>query len=289
MKSNRIALVAGVVVIAAVVGFLALRNYWPPKDGTEGTIGAANRYTAQQISDQDVTLKDEKVQAFLQSDTFHQISTNPEFRAFVEEMVARGSAARAGLGERMSQTAEAMQGKFRLPDNAIAALQNDYFTGLPAAQVEALLSKPGLALLGDAAFAQSLDNKRAQIASAKGVPEYLEAVRGARGGEKLASSLEALLTRQPDLLAVIADARFGQWVRSDNTKALVEALNQPALNSDALAAALGNADTRSFIILDASFQKLGDSRTIVAALQDEGFQKILTSNIDLAKTLLPND
>lgn len=289
MKSNRIALIAGVIVIAAVVGFLAMRNYWPPKDGTEGAIGSANRYTAQQISDQDVVLKDEKVQAFLQSDTFHQISTNPEFRTCVEEMVARGSAARAGLGDRLNQTVEAMQGGFKLPDNAIAALKNDFFVGLPATQVEALLSKPGLAVLGDAAFAQTLDNKKAQIALAKGLPEYLEAVRAARGGDKLASSLEALITRQPELLAVISDARFGQWVRSDNSQALVEALSQPALNSDALAAALANADTRGFIILDTGFQKLGDSRTIVAALQDEGFQKILTSNIDLARTLLPKE
>ena len=76
MKGNRIALIAGVVVIAAVVGFLAMRNHWPPKSGTEGAIGAANRYTAQQISDQDVMLKDAKVQAFLQSDTFHQLATN---------------------------------------------------------------------------------------------------------------------------------------------------------------------------------------------------------------------
>ena len=98
------------VVIAAVVGFLAMRNYWPPKSGTEGAIGAANRYTAQQISDQDVMLKDAKVQAFLQSDTFHQLATNPDFRTFVEEMVARGSAARAEVAENLSQTADALQG-----------------------------------------------------------------------------------------------------------------------------------------------------------------------------------
>ena len=287
MKSNRIALIAGVVVVAAIVGFLAVRNYWPPKDGTEGAIGAANRYTAQQMSDQDVTLKDVKVQAFLQSDTFHQISTNPEFRAFVEEMVARGSAARAGLGDRMSQTADAMQG-LKLSDNAIAALKDDYFSSLPAAQVEALMSKGGLALLGDAGFAQVVDNKKIQVTAAKGLPEFLEAAR-ARGGDKLASGIEALLTRQPDLLAVIADARFGQWVKSDNSKALVEALKMPALQSDALAAALGNVDTRRIIIIDGAFQKLGDSKSFVSALKDEGFQKIMASNVDLAKTLLPNE
>jgi hypothetical protein len=288
MKSNRIALIAGVVVIAAIVGFLAMRNYWPPKNGTEGAIGAANRYTAQQISDQDVMLKDPKVQAFLQSDTFHQISTNPEFRAFVEELVTRGSAARAGVAENLSQTADAMQG-LKLPDNAIAALKDDSFAKLPAAQAEALLSKGGLTLLGDAGFAQALDNKKFQVAAAKGVPEALEAMRAMRGGDKLASSLEALLTRQPDLLAVFADQGFGKWARSDNSQALVDALNLPALNSDNLATALGNMDTRRIIISNNAFQKLGDSKVFISALKDEGFQKIMASDLDLAKTLLPKE
>ena len=287
MKSNRIALIVGVVVIAAVVGFLAMRNHWPPKDGTEGAIGAANRYTAQQIADQDVTLKDEKVQAFLQSDTFHQISTNPEFRTFVELMVARGDAGRAGLGDRLSQSADAFQKGFKLPDNAIAALKDDYFAGLPAAQAEALLSKPGLALLGDKGFAQAVDNKKVQIAAAKGVPELLEAVRGLKSGNQLAASLGDFLTRHPDMRTVLGDQRFGQWVKLDNSKALVDALNKPAY-TEQLGAALANADTRT-IIFDGSFQRLGESAAFISALKDDGFKTILSSNLDLGKTLLPRD
>lgn len=287
MKGNRIALIVGVVVIAAVVGFLAMRSHWPPKSGTEGAIGAANRYTAQQISDQDVMLKDAKVQAFLQSDTFHQLATNPDFRTFVEEMVARGSAARVQVAENLSQTADALQG-FKLPDNAIAALNDSYFSKLPAAQVEALLSKGGRALLGDAGFARALENKRFQVAAAKGAPEAVEALKPMKGGDRLASSVEALLSRQPDLLAVLADQRFGQWVRSENSRALVEALNAPAYSSDNLAAALADMNTRS-ILFDGSFARLGDSKAFISALKDEGFQKILANSLDLNKTLNLHD
>jgi len=285
MKGNRIAWIVGVVVIAAVVGFLALRNYWPPKSGTEGAIGAANRYTAQQISDQDVTLKDAQVQAFLQSDTFHQIATNPDFRTFVEAMVTRSSDARTQVADRLARSADALQG-FRLPENAIAALKDDYASKLPTAQVEALLSKGGLSLLSDAAFAQALDKARVREAAAKGTPELLEAVRPMRGGDQLATRLGDFLVRHPDMRAAIADARFGQWVRSDNVRTMTEALNRPTINSDLLAAALADMNTRT-IISDAAFQRLGDSKSFITALKDAGFQKILASSLDLNKTLMP--
>jgi len=289
MKSNRITMIVGVVVIAAVVGFLALRNNWPPKSGTEGAIGAANRYTAQQISDQDVTLKDEKVQAFLQSDTFHQLATNPEFKTFVEEMVARGSAGRAGIGDRLNQAADALGGGFRIPEKAVAALEDSYFTKLTPPQVEALLSKGGLALLGDGSFAQAIESKQFRQGAAKGVPEAIEAVRNTRDGGKLANNLGDFLNRHPNLLTVLSDEGFGKWIKGDNSQALVDALNKPTINNDALAAALGDGVGRRIIILEGAFQNLGDSKVFISALKDEGFQMIMGSNLDLSKTLLPRE
>lgn len=288
MKGNRIGLIVGVVVIAVVVGFLAMRSHWPPKNGTEGAIGAANRYTAQQISDQDVTLKDVKVQAFLQSDTFHHIATNPEFRAFVEELASRGSAARVQVADNLNRTADALQG-LKLSDNAVAALKDDYFSKLPTTQVEALMSKGGLALLGDAGFAKALENKQFQVAAAKGLPQAVEALRSMKNGDQLASNMDALVSRHPDLLAVMTDQGFGKWVRTENSRALVDALHKPLLNSDALAAALADMSSRRILIIESAFQKTGDSRTVAAALKDEGFRRILASNVDLAKTLIPNE
>ena len=59
------------------------------------------------------------------------------------------------------------------------------------------MSKGGRALLGDAGFARALENKRFQVAAAKGAPEAVEALKPMKGGDRLASSVEALLSRQP--------------------------------------------------------------------------------------------
>ena len=272
--------------MAAVVGFLAMRNYWPPKNGTEGAIGTANRYTAQQISDQDVMLKDPKVQAFLQSDTFHQLATNPDFKTFVEEGGPRQRGQGGGCREPEPDGRRAPGGSRSRERHRSA--EGRLLLRAPGFQVEALLSKQGLALLGDAGFVQAIDNKKFQVGAAKGLPDALEAIRPHKGGEGYASRLEAFITHHPDMLTVLGDQGFGKWIKLENSTALVDALNKPAINSDMIAAALGNMDTRS-IIVEGSFARLGESAAFISALKDEGFQKLLTNDLDLNKTLNLHD
>lgn len=83
MKNTKNMVILGAIV-AVGVAFAAWKGLIPPKSGVEGTIGAANRYQEQQISDQDVKLSDPQVQAFLQSDLFHQIQTNESLRTAVK-------------------------------------------------------------------------------------------------------------------------------------------------------------------------------------------------------------
>jgi len=86
MKNNRWFIVLGaVVVVAGLVAFASWTGLYPPKNGTEGAIGAANRYQARQISADDVKVTESQVQAFLQSDLFHKIATNPRFRNALQE------------------------------------------------------------------------------------------------------------------------------------------------------------------------------------------------------------
>ena len=85
MKGNRIAVIVVIVLVAVIVGVVALKGRLFPSANTAGTIGAANRYTAQQITSADVVLKDAKVQAFMQSDVFHQLANNADFRRAVIE------------------------------------------------------------------------------------------------------------------------------------------------------------------------------------------------------------
>ena len=51
-------------------------GYPPVENGTEATIGAAQRYQAPQISSADVKTEDAQLQAFLQSDLFRQLATD---------------------------------------------------------------------------------------------------------------------------------------------------------------------------------------------------------------------
>ena len=82
MTRRQLTIVAGILVLATGIGFVAMRAKGPVRD-TTGTIGAAQRYHSDQIAEGDVQLTDAQVQAFLQSDTFHKIATNPEFRKAV--------------------------------------------------------------------------------------------------------------------------------------------------------------------------------------------------------------
>ena len=84
MFKNR-GLVVAVLVVVAAVGYFALRGGKVPPEGTQGTIGAANRYSSEQIATDQVQLDNPDVQSFLQSDVFHKIQTNPEFRAMVTD------------------------------------------------------------------------------------------------------------------------------------------------------------------------------------------------------------
>ena len=97
MKNARSFLLTGLAVIAAVVVLGVWKGYIPPKAGTEGAIGAAQRYSSTQITDADVQLSDPSVQAFLQSDVFHAIATNPDFRKVVTKDAFKKAAQVEGM------------------------------------------------------------------------------------------------------------------------------------------------------------------------------------------------
>jgi hypothetical protein len=79
MSTKRIVIGLG-VVIAIALGIASFKGVIPPKSGVEGTIGAAKRYQTTQISAGDVTLTDAEMQDLLQSDLFHQLVTDANFR-----------------------------------------------------------------------------------------------------------------------------------------------------------------------------------------------------------------
>jgi len=77
----------GTVAAAAIILGIAYWTGYPPVpgDGTEATVGAAQRYQAKQMSDKDVVLGDAAAQAFLQSDGFDRLMKNEKARAFLKK------------------------------------------------------------------------------------------------------------------------------------------------------------------------------------------------------------
>src|SRR6185436_2019996 len=77
----------GTVVAAAIILGIAYWTGYPPVpgEGTEATVGAAQRYQATQMSDKDVVLGDAAAQKFLQSEGFDRLIKNEKARAFLKK------------------------------------------------------------------------------------------------------------------------------------------------------------------------------------------------------------
>ncbi len=97
MTTKRFAILVGVLVVGVVVIYLARQGNAPTQGGSEGAIGAANRHSEQQLANKDVVLQDADVQAFLQSDLFHKMTIDPEFRRVVTSEAFRSLAQDDGL------------------------------------------------------------------------------------------------------------------------------------------------------------------------------------------------
>lgn len=67
----------GVAAAAAVAFVFFSLSGWPPADNSQGAIGAAKRYNAEQITEADVALGDTSAQEFVQSETFAKIVSDP--------------------------------------------------------------------------------------------------------------------------------------------------------------------------------------------------------------------
>ncbi len=70
----------GIIVVLAVVVVFAITGLPPSEDDTRGAIGTAEKYQAEQISDEDILLKDPEFQAILQSDIFQELIQREDFQ-----------------------------------------------------------------------------------------------------------------------------------------------------------------------------------------------------------------
>ena len=194
------------VAAAAAVALIIMRaiGYPPVENGTEATIGAAQRYQAPQISSADVKLQDAQLQAFLQSDAFRRLAAdkaaqqalkNKDFQRALAEPAVRAAlgspevhayfaalAARAGSDARLNASNLSLEASKARLDASNVTLQSVLES---SAALRAALLAPGVAdAIGSAALGAAL--AQPQIALALSHDAAVNAVLGAS-----AASLDA--------------------------------------------------------------------------------------------------
>ena len=185
------------VAAAAVLALVAMKfmGYPPTGPGAEGTIGAAARYQAPQIGDQDVAVAPDEaaVQAFMQSETF--------------DLLVKDDNARALLGDASFRTLLASP---------------EFMKALADPQIRTALASPRLAhYLSDPDLRTRLDSPELKLAlqdpgfrAALDSPGLRTALNDANFRARLASPGFVAALRSPAFTAALADRGFAQALKS---------------------------------------------------------------------------
>ena len=227
----------GLAAAAAILlAIFVVRGFPPAGEGTESTIGAAQRYQAPQIADSDVVLGDAAVQEFIQSDTFERAINDPDVRALLAD-------ARIGAALQDQELVNALrQGDnraalmnadlHRLFSNEVArrALQSREFMSVFAAEAKKAMAALEAADARGAVMRTARANLAdTQAARWKASEAALQAAVATAATKKMAddASLMALL-RDSSAAAALADARV---VRALENNAIQKVLANDALRT----------------------------------------------------------
>ncbi len=200
-KNMIFGLAAAAVVIVAVMTYT---NNRPATEGTEATIGAAQRAQAPQIASKDVGLGDTSAQDILQTDTWDAIMKDDDLRASLQDVELRRMLEDADLRRALENDAVrrglqdpefARYLKRRLSDQALTDAEARSMKKLT--QLEAALSNEAFArVLARRNFAEAL--LRAEVRRAFSGEAMVRALRDRNFDAALRSSRfgEALARRQ---------------------------------------------------------------------------------------------
>jgi hypothetical protein len=75
----------GIIIVAIAIAIVAYVSYPPNEEDMQGTIGASDRYRAEQMTDESVILDDPDVQKLLQDDQFLALLENEDFKKMMED------------------------------------------------------------------------------------------------------------------------------------------------------------------------------------------------------------
>jgi len=163
---------AAVAAMALVA--LKIVGYPPVEQGTEATIGAAQRYQEAQISAKDVKVEDQQFQAFLQSDLFRQLANdkaaqsalkNQDLQKALADVSVRAALARADIRTAISNNVLHLARTDAVAD-VIAHLRLD--ASSQAALEAALTASPALLqVIANASLADAIANSSLAVALAR--------------------------------------------------------------------------------------------------------------------------
>ncbi len=233
----------GLIGIAAAGLLVAyIGGGFPLTTGTEGTIGAAQRYNAEQIKKSDVTVANPALAAFMQSDVFEKLSRDKMAVAALASPEVQQALANAEISAALADSTLAQA---LLDANVQAALANPALAqalaspDLQKALVDAAANGTGLNVAG--LNKVGLDS---QLASALANPVLAQAL----ANKDLAAALAG-----PELQAALANPTLAQaLVNKDFAAALAGPGLQGALASPALHDIL--ADSSAAQLLGAQLQ-----------------------------------
>jgi hypothetical protein len=215
----------GTVAAAAIVLGVAYWTGYPPilNEGTEATVGVAQRYQGKQMSDKDVVLGDAAAQTFLQSETFDRIAKDPSARAALKK-IAKDPALQATL----------------LNPELLALLRREHSAELFArASVADLLRHADLlAAMQDAEFAAAISEPAVLARIAQPEVQAALSARDARVALTAPDILARFADLQPQYRALLRHLN-AELAASLRNVELVNALRTPEMT-----AALNNAELR---------------------------------------------
>jgi hypothetical protein len=222
----------GLAAAAALVVALFTTLGWPPAvPGAEGTIGAAKRHQAQQMTPQDVKLGDTATQEFLQSDVVARLMADAGARAALTDPSVRAVLADASVRVAL---ADATVRAALANANARDALAK---SGAQAANNAALRQAAG-----NAAFQQALQSglllrviESAALMKALETGALARAIESGAIGRVLENELFARMLGN----AALADALTSQvFLQALESKVLMQALDHKAAELGAVAGAV---------------------------------------------------
>ena len=190
-------LIVGLAAAAAVIlAVFTYTSYPPATEGTEATIGAAQRAQTPQIASKDVGLGDTSTQAVLQTDTWDAIMKDESLRSALQDAQIREALRSADLRE--SLKSEAVRNALR--DSELARYLAD----------ENLISR---GVLNDAALSNVAN---ARIKAALMNRNFVNALAANRSLASLLSRTDRALALSGEAMATLArDARFAAAIGSD--------------------------------------------------------------------------